>query len=616
MDKKAYEFISKTQNDPILERRSCPRTGGQFPIFQSDMEMLDKLSPVIGGKKIAIPLPTLSPEARQIRRLLFRNERNFYNGISSLSNKKIFSIYAPESDIKVYEREEWWSDNRDPMEFGQEISFDLPVQQQINTLRKNIPALNVVNVDNENCSYTTGVAYSKNCYLINSSENDEDCYYGKLFQTCKKCMDCSYVYDSEKLYQCINTKKCFNCMYLENSQECSSCYFSEDLISCNDCMFCTGLRNARYCFENQQLSKEEYESKKPEFFWSFTAIQNALNKFKQAQEKRTAKYASITHSESSYGDFLSDDKNCLFCYDVDSAEECRYLNVGVGPGVKTVMDCNNLYLQVERNYENLGTMHTQNILFSSYIFDSHDIICSQDCYNSHDLFGCIGLKNNEYCIFNKQYTKEEYETLVPQIIEKMKVNWERGEFFSPQLAPFPYNDSLALEYFPIQRLISADGAEKILDPQGKGTVTLLHSDKAVVDAQLDLWGAQIIPIKRRIKETEINIPENSQRIPAGELPKGITEVDDSIVDKIILCESSGRPFRITKPELAFYRMMGLPLPHKHPSIRYVERLQKKAQRDLHVRTCDACGKEILSVYHQDVSWKVDCEECYNKEIYW
>jgi len=89
------------------------------------------------------------------------------------------------------------------------------------------------------------------------------------------------------------------------------------------------------------------------------------------------------------------------------------------------MDCNNIYLQVERNYENLGTMHTQSILFSSYIFDSNNVICSQDCYDSNNLFGCIGLKKKEYCIFNKQYTQADYEKLVPQLVEHMKTTGER-----------------------------------------------------------------------------------------------------------------------------------------------------------------------------------------------
>ena len=51
MDRSVYEFISKKTNDPIIEWRICKRTGEEFPIFQGDVEMLDKLSPVIGGEK-------------------------------------------------------------------------------------------------------------------------------------------------------------------------------------------------------------------------------------------------------------------------------------------------------------------------------------------------------------------------------------------------------------------------------------------------------------------------------------------------------------------------------------------------------------------------------------
>jgi hypothetical protein len=36
---------------------------------------------------------------------------------------------------------------------------------------------------------------------------------------------------------------------------------------------------------------------------------------------------------------------------------------------------------------------------------------------SSNCFLCV--KNKSYCILNRQYTKEEYEELVPRIIEKM-----------------------------------------------------------------------------------------------------------------------------------------------------------------------------------------------------
>ncbi|MDP2669631.1 MAG: hypothetical protein Q8O99_01100 [bacterium] len=36
------------------------------------------------------------------------------------------------------------------------------------------------------------------------------------------------------------------------------------------------------------------------------------------------------------------------------------------------------------------------------------------------MFGCSNLRNKQYCIFNKQYTQEEYEQLVPKIITHMQ----------------------------------------------------------------------------------------------------------------------------------------------------------------------------------------------------
>jgi hypothetical protein len=52
---------------------------------------------------------------------------------------------------------------------------------------------------------------------------------------------------------------------------------------------------------------------------------------------------------------------------------------------------------------------------------------------------------------NRQYTKEEYELLVPKIIEKMMSDGEWGEFFPAILSPFGYNETVAQEYFPLTR---------------------------------------------------------------------------------------------------------------------------------------------------------------------
>src|SRR3990167_8842209 len=98
------------------------------------------------------------------------------------------------------------------------------------------------------------------------------------------------------------------------------------------------------------------------------------------------------------------------------------------------------------------------VLTTRRIPTSYDVILSEDCHNSNNLFACIGLRNKSYCILNKQYTKEEYEKLVPRIIEHMNTMpyidkkgrvYKYGEFFTPELSPFAYNETVAQDYFPI-----------------------------------------------------------------------------------------------------------------------------------------------------------------------
>ena len=48
------------------------------------------------------------------------------------------------------------------------------------------------------------------------------------------------------------------------------------------------------------------------------------------------------------------------------------------------------------------------------------VLYSKNCFSCKDCFGCIGLRNKQYCILNTQYTKEDYEEIVAQIIESMK----------------------------------------------------------------------------------------------------------------------------------------------------------------------------------------------------
>jgi hypothetical protein len=251
------------------------------------------------------------------------------------------------------------------------------------------------------------------------------------------------------------------------------------------------------------------------------------------------------------------------CSDSDSIDSYDCYGATKSP---LTLEC----LSVLNGYENLWNLFSLN---SKYIF------YSQFVNNCTNLFGCIGLRNKSYCIFNKQYTKEEYEILVPKIIEKMILDGEWWTFFDPQLSPFAYNETIAQDLYPLSK-----------------------------EEALTRW------YKRQDLNYDAKIPENMEVLRGDSIPSDISTCTDNILNAILICEFSGRPFRIQKTELEFYRKHKLPLPNKHPDLRNYERMKHLKPRNLFLRKCDNCQKEILSVYPNN-HHEVFCSSCYDKKVY-
>ncbi len=201
-----------------------------------------------------------------------------------------------------------------------------------------------------------------------------------------------------------------------------------------------------------------------------------------------------------------------------------------------------------------------------------------DCDDCHHCFACVGLRKKSYCILNKQYTKEEYEALVPKIIAKMRADGEWGEFFPVTMSPFAYNETVAQEYFPLTK-------EEVLARGWK-------------------W-----------REQTDEMPKVEKIIPAAQLPDSINDIPDDILNWAIECEATKRPFKIIKQELEFYRQMRLPVPHFHPDERHRRRMALRNPRKLWKRECMKCGKAIETSYAPERPEIVYCESCYLAAVY-
>ncbi len=206
----------------------------------------------------------------------------------------------------------------------------------------------------------------------------------------------------------------------------------------------------------------------------------------------------------------------------------------------------------------------------------HEAFYSVECQSCKNIFGCVGLRNKEYCIFNKQYCAEEYGRLAAKLAAHMTRSGEWGEYFPMSLSHFAYNHSLAQEYFPIE--------------------------KSFAQAQNWKWG----------EEKQVLTITEGQGV---KIPETIEEVTDSILSSPLTCEKSGKLYKLTPKELQFYRKHGIPLPRLCPDQRHIRRLAQRAPRNLWQRRCAKTGREIWTTFSPERPEIVYSEEAYRDEVY-
>jgi hypothetical protein len=214
---------------------------------------------------------------------------------------------------------------------------------------------------------------------------------------------------------------------------------------------------------------------------------------------------------------------------------------------------------------------------------------------------------------NKQYSKDEYERLVPRIVRHMSDmpyrdslgrTYAYGEFFPPELSPFAYNHTQAQKFFPLSR------------------------DEAVASG---------------FRWSDADTRQYHATIAANDLPDTIVSVGDDIIDEVIGCTHQGTcghdcatAFKVVPEELGFYRRMNIPLPRLCFNCRHGLRSARRNPLKLWHRTCTCagttstngvykntaahshgagkCSNGFETPYAPDRPEIVYCEQCYNAEV--
>jgi len=559
------------------ETKKCQNCKQDFTIEPEDFDFYEKMM---------VPAPTFCPDCRMQRRFTWRNEWGLMRK-KDIHGIEIFSAYHEDSPIKIMEIAEWYSDSWDPMEYGQDYDFSRPFFEQFKEFMSQVPLMSRNLTRPVNSDYCSNATEPKDCYLtfgLSFVKNSAHSIWGGRS---KDIFDCYIYNESELCYDCVNIAKCYKALYSIDCEGCSEIMFCKNCVGCNNCFGSVNLKNKSYYIFNQAYSKEEYISKLKELGTTLRTNVEALRE-KSAKHwmQFPNKFIHGRHNVDVLGDYIYESKNAKNCWRIIGAENVKYCqNFTMGPA-KDSYDHSNFGNASELIYDSLIVGDgAYNIAFSWQCYPqvSNLRYCLQ-CQNSSNLFGCISLRNKQYCIFNKQYLKEEYEELVPKIIEHMKSTGEYGEFFPMEMSPLAYNESYAYEHFPLTK-------EEV---RNKGFV----------------W--------RDLQEKYFDATMSSD-----DIPDDIADVDESIIKEVISCAHGKKcahkcvgVFRITKQELQIHKKLNIPLPRICQNCRHYSRFALRNPAKLWHRKCmkPGCLNEFETSYAPNRPETVYCESCYNSEV--
>lgn len=306
-------------------------------------------------------------------------------------------------------------------------------------------------------------------------------------------------------------------------------------------------------FANEQLTKEEFLTKKEQFIKELHTNKKPLDKqflFLAGETPHRALHQRNT--ENCLGNFINNSKNIENGFYIIDSEDC--LNV---------FNCSKLKNCYENSYNEESEMcleidtcyNLYNSKFCTYCITLENCAYCDQSDHLTDCFGCIGLKKQKNMILNKKYNPEEYQTMMSRLKEHMQKTGEWGKPFPAYLTPFAYNTTLAHEYSPLTK---EDALKQGL---------MWHDEK----------------------------PKTA---------KGA-----------LICEKSNEPYQIIPQEAKFYTKFNLPAPLTCPEQRYQDINKFRPPNLLRKTECSTCQKPINTTYPQNWGLKIICDDCYKKIMF-
>lgn len=577
MASKTPNFDSKVKdilNAIKFGERVCPISGEKWELTQEEIDC---------SKKFMIPQTNVSPTVRRIWIRGFIISATIWWNKDAITGEPLLSYVHPDNKVSVMDDLRWHAE-----EIGSQYPQDVNISElffkQLRNLAHRVPvtaqrrfgeAINTVGVGiiNAEDSFMVfgGINNAKRCayaFGIDDSEDVQEAYHSNYSRQSFGLVYCS------RMHKCRGAIQCTDCM---------NCDFVFDCRNCEHCFMSSNLRNKKYVFKNKYLSEQEYKEKmRIHDLSSWEVYQQHLGEYIDMLGSRAVWPENFNvQCDDCTGEYLMRCTRCHDCFWAIESNDCyqsqflRMKSEGCAYvcGAFSSMDC----------YASAASFQNSNLKFCGTMTRCQNMEYCLECFDCEDCFGCIGLKKKRFCVFNKEYSENEYWQKVDELKCAML---ERGEYGSFLPGDF-----------------STAGMEFVLELHG-----------GVNKDYIEKMGGEFFDPSRGTVISERQEQQKQKALSPSELPDRL-EDGEEYIGKPFLDKDLNRPFAIRGADYKFYKDMQLPMPRTH----YMERLPKWTHMantyTYKKSSCFECSKEISIADNLTFpNKKVFCSDCYLKYL--
>ncbi|MFA6177572.1 MAG: zinc-ribbon domain containing protein [Candidatus Paceibacterota bacterium] len=555
----------------IKEIKNCKKCKQDFSFSSDELGFYEKMK---------VPNPKICPDCRFIMRALFRNEMSLYSGRKcALCEKNVISIYNPKSPYVIYCEKcfysEKWEARDYAMDFDENRSFLEHYKELLLKVPKITTYISIGPGPNINSEYINMAGGCKNCYLVFNTGPAEEVLYSRGAIDVKDSSDLYFGIKVERCYESINIQHSSGILYGQNINSSVDSCFVFNCRNVLNCFGCVNLNNKSHYFLNKPMGADEYTKKVSDILGSYKKLEEFKKEFEKFILNFPMRENNNIKTVNSTGDYLFSCKNVQKSFEINNGEDCHHTHSS--KHIKDSIGTIGHGINSEQLLEVVASGYGNNIIGSYAVENSSNVLYGFYNRNCKNCIGCDGLKNGQYFILNKQYSKEEYERLREKIIKELTDLDLYGLMISYELAPFAYNETMAQENFPLSK-------EEAL-------------------AQGYRW------------EVDIQKTEGKETLQTEDIPDHIKDVEDSITSEILKCISCKRNYKVIDQELLFYRKINIPISRKCFYCRHQDRVIRRGPYKFWDRNCAKCQKKIITNFAPERPEIVYCEKCYQQEVY-